>query len=91
MDFEQIVAAALALKTIERVKLVEKLMESLESSLKLSAEKPHPKDTLYDMLHEIYVSEEDRDELRRGMWEGFGSASRRDGIIDDTIPPEPQS
>lgn len=79
MDFEQVLESALALTALERVRLMERLMESLVPHLKPNTSQPQQsRKSLYDLWQSLNLPPEDIDELRRGTWEGFGNASLRD-------------
>ena len=79
MNFEQILEAALRLTALERVRLMERIMESLRSHLKPNTSLPQQSpQSLFDLWQSLNLPPEDMDELRRGAWEGFGNASLRD-------------
>jgi len=71
--FEQVIAQALGLSPLEKVRLVEKLMEVLKQELASPAEESHPSRSLYGVLADLgpAPSEEDIDEIRREMWGNF--------------------
>ena len=79
MNFEQVLEAALALTPLERARLMARIMESLEPHLRQSTpQSQQSKKSLYDLWQSLNLPDEDLDELRRGIWEGFGNASLRD-------------
>jgi hypothetical protein len=79
MDFEEVLTAALALTPIERVRLMERIMQSLETHLRPNtSQAQQSKQSLFDLWQSLNLPPEDLDELRRGTWEGFGNASLRD-------------
>jgi len=69
--FKQIVELALRLSPLEKVRLVEQVMKTLEQELEESP--PKPKRSLYGLWADqgIDISEEDIDEIRREMWSNF--------------------
>src|SRR5690606_20379840 len=84
MDLEQVLPSALELTPLERVRLMERIMQSLAPHLSQNTAQPQePKQSLYDLWQELNLPPEDIDELRRGVWEGFGNASRRDTSGDE--------
>jgi hypothetical protein len=79
VNFEQVLEAALALTPIERARLMGRIMESLEPHLRQSPPQgQQSRKSLYDLWQDLNLPPEDMDELRRGVWEGFGNASLRD-------------
>lgn len=78
MNFEQVLEAALRLTALERVRLMERIIESLRPHVKANTSQPQPTQSLFDLWQSLNLPPEDMDELRRGTWEGFGNASLRD-------------
>ena len=70
-DLEQIVSLALRLSPVEKVRLVEQVMATLEHDL--AAAKKKPKRSLAGLWSDVSVSAEDIDEARREMWSGLRS------------------
>ncbi len=68
-ELEQLLAAARTLSPLDRVWLVEQVMETLKDDL-TSAEKK-PKRSVYGAWAGISTSAEDIDEARREMWGNF--------------------
>lgn len=72
MDFDQLMASALELTPLERVRMMEKLAGSLEVHLKQNPiEDQQPRKSLYGLWKGVNISDEDIDEVRREMWKGF--------------------
>ena len=71
--FEQVIAQALHLPLIQKVQLVEKLMEALEKELAASVKQAQPRRSLYGVLADLgpAPSAEEIDETRHEMWENF--------------------
>ncbi len=63
--FEQTVAIALNLSPLQKVRLVEQVMATLEKDLATSPKKP--KRSLYGLWSDVRVSPEDIDEARQEM------------------------
>ena len=68
-ELEQVVALARNLSPLDRVRLVERIMATLESELANGEKKP--KRSVYGLWSDVSVSEEDIDEARREMWGNF--------------------
>lgn len=68
-ELEQLLATARTLSPLDRVWLVEQVMETLKSDLAPTEKKP--KRSLYGIWAGTNVSEEDIDEARREMWGNF--------------------
>jgi hypothetical protein len=68
-DYEQAVAFALNLSPLEKVRLVEQVMATLEQDLTVGQKKP--KRSLYGLWSDVNVSAEDIDDARREMWGNF--------------------
>ena len=74
MNFEQVMASALELTPLERVRLMEKLAGSLEAHVKqdsIEVENKQPRKSLYGLWKGVNISSEDIDEIRREMWSNF--------------------
>ena len=71
MTFDEIVTLAENLPTLEKVRLVERVMATLETDL--SESKKTPKRSLLGLWADLNVdiSAEDIDEARREMWGNF--------------------
>lgn len=54
----------------ERIQLVQKIMASLEEAYDAPTQK-QPLETFYGLLKGVDLSEEDIDNVRREMWQGF--------------------
>ncbi len=67
--FEQAVAIAQNLSPLDKVRLVEQVMATLEQDLTQSRKKP--KRSLYGMWSGVSLSAEDIDEARQEMWGTF--------------------
>ena len=67
--FEQAVAIALNLSPLDKVRLVEHVMATLEQDLTTSQKKP--KRSLYGLWSGVGVSAEDIDQARQEMWGKF--------------------
>jgi len=68
-ELEQVVALALNLSPLDKVRLVEQVMATLEQEL--AQRERRPKRSLYGVLSGVSVSAEDIDEARREMWGNF--------------------
>jgi hypothetical protein len=68
-DLTQAVALALALSPLDKVRLVERVMATLENDL--SEGDKQPRRSLYGLWSDVSVSEEDIAEARREMWGNF--------------------
>lgn len=68
-EAELVLAAARTLSPLERVWLVEQVMETLKTDLAPTEKKP--KRSLYGIWAGTSVSEEDIDEARQEMWGNF--------------------
>ena len=68
-EFDQAVAIALNLSPLDKVRLVEQVMATLEKDLTQSRKKP--KRSLFGLWAGVNISEEDIDEARREMWGNF--------------------
>jgi uncharacterized protein Yka (UPF0111/DUF47 family) len=66
---EKTLELALTLSPIEKVRLVEKVMATLENDLRHTAKSP--KRDLAGLWSEVEITEEDIDEVRREMWANF--------------------
>lgn len=64
--FEKAVAIALNLSPLQKVRLVEQVMATLERDLSSSQKKP--KRSLYGLWSDVRVSSEDIDQVRRERW-----------------------
>lgn len=71
LAFDDLVEQALNLSPLEKVRLMERLVVTLETDLKKQDKKPHK--SLYGLWADlnVNVSEEDIDEMRREMWRNF--------------------
>ena len=71
--FEQVIAQALNLSPIQKVQLVEKLMEALEKELTASVKQAQPRRSLYGVFADLgpAPSAEEIEETRHEMWENF--------------------
>jgi hypothetical protein len=67
--FDQAVAIALNLSPLDKVRLVEQVMVTLEQDLAQRLKKP--KRSLYGLWSGVSVSTEDIDEARQEMWGKF--------------------
>ena len=68
-ELERAVALALKLSPLEKVRLVEQVMATLEHDLTAGEKKP--KRSLYGIWAGVSISAEDIDEARREMWGNF--------------------
>jgi hypothetical protein len=68
-DLEQAVALASNLSPVDKVRLVEQIMTTLERDLMHSSKKP--KRSLYGLWSGVSISAEEIDEARREMWGNF--------------------
>lgn len=68
-ELEQVVASALNLSPLDKVRLVEQVMATLERDLAARGKKP--KRFLYGLWSDVNVSADDIDEARREMWGNF--------------------
>lgn len=60
---------ALNLSPLDKVRLVEQLMATLEQELAEPAKKPRP--SLYGLWADLQISGEDLDEMRQQVWNSF--------------------
>jgi hypothetical protein len=67
--FDQAIAIALRLSPLEKVRLVEQVMATLEQDL--TSSRKQPKRSLYGLWSGVSVLEEDIDEVRQEMWGKF--------------------
>ncbi len=67
--FEQALAIASNLSPLDKVRLVEQVMATLEQDL--STAKKKPKRSLYGSWSDVHMSEEDIDQARKDMWGSF--------------------
>ncbi len=68
-ELEQALAAALSLTPLDKVRLVEQIMATLERDL--SPSDKSPKRSLYGLWQGISTSEEDIAQARKEMWGNF--------------------
>jgi hypothetical protein len=68
-EFEQAMAIALNLSPLDKVRLVEQVMATLEQDLVSNQKKP--KRSLYGLWSDVSVSAEDVDDARQEMWSEF--------------------
>ena len=68
-ELEQAVAIAVNLSPLEKVRLVEQIMATLEQDL--SPKTNQPKRSLYGIWSDVDVSAEDIDEVRNETWNQF--------------------
>ena len=68
-ELEQAVTIALNLSPLEKVRLVEQIMATLEQDL--SQNENQPKHSLYGIWSEVDISSEDISEARDEMWGKF--------------------
>ncbi len=68
-ELEQALAIASNLSPLDKVRLVEQVMATLEQDLTTRPKKP--KRSLYGSWSDVRVSEQDLDEARRDMWGDF--------------------
>jgi len=69
MNLETLVALAGELSPLERVQLVEQVMQTLANDLR--GDEKHPNQDLYGMWAGVQISDEDIDEVRAQMWQNF--------------------
>jgi len=69
MNLETLVALAGELSPLERVQLVEQVMQTLANDLR--GDEKSPKQDLYGMWAGVQISDDDIDELRAEMWKNF--------------------
>jgi hypothetical protein len=69
LELDEAIAIALNLSPLDKVRLVEKVMATLEQDLQESSKKP--KRSLYGLWEGVNVSEEDIAEVRRDMMKNF--------------------
>jgi hypothetical protein len=65
-ELEQAVALALSLSPIDKVRLVEQVMATLERDLARKEKKP--KRSLYGLWSDVHVTDDDIEQARREMW-----------------------
>ncbi len=67
--FEEVVALALQLSPLEKVRLLERVAATLKEDI-VASEPPHPRRSLLGLLSDLgpAPSAEDIDEVRREMW-----------------------
>jgi hypothetical protein len=68
-ELEQAVAIAMNLSPLEKVRLVEQIMATLEQDLNPNTKQP--KRSLYGIWSDVNLSAEDIDEARNEMWGQF--------------------
>ena len=70
---EQVIGQALHLPPLQKVQLVEKLMEALKNEVLIISEQPQPQRSLYGLFSDLgpAPSEDEIDEVRREMWGNF--------------------
>lgn len=66
---EQVVKLAAELSALDKVRLVEQVMATLENDL--TAQEKKPRRSLYGIWKGVDVSDEDIAEVRREMWKNF--------------------
>lgn len=66
---EQVVKLAAKLSALDKVRLVEQVMATLENDL--TAQEKKPRRSLYGIWKGVDVSDEDIAEVRREMWKNF--------------------
>ncbi|MBC7870611.1 MAG: hypothetical protein H7Y09_07205 [Chitinophagaceae bacterium] len=66
---EKAMALALNLSPLDKIRLVEQVMSTLEDDLREADKKPRR--SLYGLWSDVSVSSEDIDEIRREMWKNF--------------------
>ena len=67
-ELEQAVAIALNLSPLDKVRLVEQIMATLEKDL---TQQKLPKRSLYGIWSEVDVSSEEIDDARQELWDNF--------------------
>ncbi len=68
-ELENIVALAANLSPLDKVRLVERVMATLEDDL--GEMNKQPKKSLYGIWEGVRISAKDIDEVRREMWKNF--------------------
>jgi hypothetical protein len=68
MMLETVVEQALNLSPLEKIRLVERLMHSLERDI---APSDKPRQDLYGIWSDVRVSDDDIDQVRQQMWGNF--------------------
>lgn len=68
-ELDQAVTLALTLSPLDKVRLVEQVMATLERDLSDTDKKP--KRSLYGLWSDVSISAEDIDEARKEMWSNF--------------------
>ena len=68
-ELEQAAALAMSLSPLDKVRLVEKILSTLEHDL--TTKEKQPKRSLYGLWPDVSISAEDIDEIRREMWSNF--------------------
>jgi hypothetical protein len=68
-ELEQAIAIASNLSPLDKIRLVEQVMATLEQDLTQNPKKP--KRSLYGLWSDVHVSAEDIDEARKEMWGNF--------------------
>lgn len=68
LPLDEVVAFAQALSPIDKVRLVEQVMATLERELETA---PKPRRSLLGLWEGVSISAEDIDEARREMWGNF--------------------
>jgi hypothetical protein len=68
-ELEAIITQITALSPLEKVRLVEQVMATLERDLSPTQSKPRR--SLYGLWSDVDVSADDIDEARREMWSNF--------------------
>lgn len=69
MNLETLVALAGELSPIERIQLVEQVMQTLANDLRV--DEKIPKQDLYGIWADVRISDDDIDDLRAEMWQNF--------------------
>ena len=67
MSFEKVITLSDSLSPLEKVRLVEHVMQSLKNDI----EPKQPRKLLYGLWQDVNVSSEDIDEARKEIWNKF--------------------
>jgi hypothetical protein len=70
-DLQQALDLALTLSPLDKVRLVEEVMVTLEDDVRPIRKKKIPRRSLYGLWSNVHVSAEEIDEIRKEMWGDF--------------------
>jgi len=70
-DLQQALDVTLMLSPLDKVRLVEQLMVTLEDELRPGRKRKKPRRSLYGLWSDVRISAEEIDEARRELWANF--------------------